>query len=180
MDWTDYEVFDPGVDRPLAQVGRKEARAHFDKLMAEKEGRKEQLAALVARDNITLGGDDDSVSALDHWYRDHVEPRPGQPELMVEEWYSVANDMAVFLGDLAITATPWLHWELYVWGKKNVSYHRPVLMGFRVANKRYNIDVDATLLVIGHRQIKGMELDDEELVPFLHAVAAEAAGGVSP
>lgn len=56
MDWTGYELFDPGVDGPLARVSLEQARMHFDKLMAEREERKAQLAALLARDAIPLGG----------------------------------------------------------------------------------------------------------------------------
>ncbi|CAA9478708.1 MAG: hypothetical protein AVDCRST_MAG53-623 [uncultured Solirubrobacteraceae bacterium] len=176
MDWTGYELFDPGVDGPLARVSLEQARMHFDKLMAEREERKAQLAALLARDAITLGGDDASVSALDHWFRDRVAPRPGKPQLMAEEWYSVATDMGVHLGDLLVAEHPWLRWELFVGDKHHVNHHRPVLTGFRVKHEAYNVDIDASVQVIGHRQINAMELMDEELVPFLHALAAEATG----
>ena len=38
VDWADYVPFDPGVDRPLHEVSRREARAAFQRLMAFKAG----------------------------------------------------------------------------------------------------------------------------------------------
>jgi hypothetical protein len=176
VDWTGYEVFDPEVDRPLHEVSRAQARRHFDKLMAEKEERKAMLAALLERDGLELGDDDASISALDHWYRDRVEPDPERSNRLFPEWYSVANDMALHLGDVAISRSPWLRWELYVWGKKNASYHRPVLMGFRVPHDKYNVDLDAAVVGLGLRRVTGQAVDDEELVPLTHLLAEHAEG----
>jgi hypothetical protein len=177
VDWTGYEIFDPEVDRPLNEVTRAEARRHFDKLMAQKDERNAQLAALLVRNRgPELGDDDAAISALDHWFRDRVEPDPERPHRLLPEWYSVGNDMALHLGDVAIARSPWLHWELFTWGKKDVAYQRPVLMGFRVPDKRYNVDLDWNLAVIGHRQVTGQPLEDEELVPMLHRIAEHAEG----
>lgn len=177
MDWTGYEVFDPGVDGPLRDVSRGKAREHYKKLMAEKEQRKAMLKALVARDGIDLDDSDASISALDHWYRDRVELDPDDPEKMVLEWYSVANDIALYLGDLAVERNPGLHWELHTGGKRALGYQRPVIKGFGLLpNKRYDIDFDRRLITIGHRQAKGMKLEDEELVPMMQEIAELAAG----
>jgi hypothetical protein len=177
VDWTGYDVFDPEVDRPLQQVGRKEAKRHFDKLMAEKEERKALLAALMQRnEGPALGDDDASISALDHWFRENVEPDPTQPHRLLPEWYSVVTDMALHLGDVAIARSPRLRWELYVWGRKNANYQRPVLMGFDTSNSRYNVDLAAGLAGIGLRQVKGMELEDEELVRMRRRIADAAVG----
>lgn len=179
MDWTGYEIFDPEVDRPLHEVDRRRAKRHFERLMAQKEERKSQLAGLLARnDGPGLGDDDASVSALDRWYRERLQADPQRPHRLLPEWYSVVNDMALHLGDLAIARCPWLHWELFVWGRKDASYHRPVLMGFRVPNGRYNVDPDWSIAAIGHAQLSGQPVDAEELVPMLHLVAEHAEGRV--
>lgn len=40
MNWNGYEVSDPGVDRPLGEFPRREARAAFDRLM---DARRERI-----------------------------------------------------------------------------------------------------------------------------------------
>lgn len=177
VDWTGYAIFDPEVDRPLHEVGRREAKRHFDKLMAGKEERKAQLSALLERDaGLALGDDDAAISALDHWYRDRLEPDPQRPHRLAPEWYSVVNDMGLHLGDVAITRCPWLRWELFVWGRKDVSYQRPVLMGFRIPDAKYNVDPDWSIAAVGHAQLRGQPVDDEELVPLLHRITETADG----
>jgi hypothetical protein len=177
MDWSGYEVFDPEVDRPLQEVSRAQARRHFDKLMAEKEDRQALLAALLQRNGgPALEADDAAISALDHWFRERVEADPDQPHRLLPEWYSVVNDLALHLGDVAIARNRQLRWELFVWGRRNANFQRPVLMGFEVPNPRFSVDLVAELVVIGHRQVKGMELDDEEFVPLLHRITEAAEG----
>ena len=142
VDWTGYAIFDPEVDRPLHEVGRREAKRHFDKLMAGTR----------------------------------LEPDPQRPHRLAPESYSVVNDMGLHLGDVAITRCPWLRWELFVWGRKDVSYQRPVLMGFRIPDAKYNADPDWSIAAVGHAQLRGQPVDDEELVPLLHRITETADG----
>jgi hypothetical protein len=46
------------------------------------------------------------------------------------EWYSIAGDIGLFLGDLMIERHPILHWEFFTWGKSSIAYQQPVIMGF--------------------------------------------------
>ncbi len=55
VSWDGYTPFDPGVDRPLDEVSRREARAAFDRLMAAKSQRIEELRQLLAANGLTLG-----------------------------------------------------------------------------------------------------------------------------
>ena len=43
----DYEIFDPRVERPLAEVTPAEARAHFKLVMETKEHRVDELKKLA-------------------------------------------------------------------------------------------------------------------------------------
>jgi hypothetical protein len=177
MDWTGYEVFDPEVDRPLREVTRAEARRHFEKLMAEREDRKAALRALVERATGSAPADGDAY--LDHvedWLRGAVEPHPELEGRMDNEWYSVFNDLALELGDLAIADSSWLRWELDGGGKRKVSFQRPVLAGFRVPAKGYTFDLDLRLTGFGH----GIALGDPEperlLVPLRANLGRQARG----
>ena len=173
MEWTGYDVFDPEVDRPLAEVSRAEARRHFDKLMAEKDERAAALRDLVRRDaGIEPGGDPDAwLTQVEAWLRDRVEAHPTHESMLVEEWYSVVNDLALVLGDLAIEDSPWLSWELCTGGRRNVAFQRPVLMGFRVPNRSYLYDLDR---VLGGFAL-ALAAGEDEPAPFLTWLRATLA-----
>lgn len=162
IDFSEYVCFDPGVDRPLDQVTRAEAKAHFNLVMEQKEERITQLKALVAKSGITLTGTDKSIQQLNDWFFKHVEPSPTDTDSLKPIWYSVVNDISLFLGELVIRRSEGkLRWELFTYGKRDVSYQRPVLMGFtKVKDKKYNRDLDLAIGMYGHRVISH-EADDE-------------------
>jgi hypothetical protein len=60
VDWKVYEIYDPEVDKPLAEVSRREARRHFERLMADREQRIAELRKLVAAAGIDLDDTDES------------------------------------------------------------------------------------------------------------------------
>jgi hypothetical protein len=68
------------------------------------------------------------------------------------EWYSVVNDVALFLGDVILERCPGLRWEFFTGGKKDVAYQRHVIMGFsRVPNSKFNVDIDRNVATYAHR-----------------------------
>lgn len=143
INWGDYEPFDPGVDRPLHELPRREAKAAFEHLMAAKEARTGALRALVADNGFELDGSDAGVQQLNDWFRAHVEPNPTDPARLRSMWYSVVNDLALYLGDIIIERVPNIHWTFFDKGSKDVAFQRHVLMGFtRVKNLKYNVDID--------------------------------------
>lgn len=158
----EYVCFDPGVDRPLDQVTRGEAKAHFNLLMEQKDERINQINILVAKSGVTLTDSDESIQELNDWFVNNVEASPTDPDSLKPIWYSVVNDIALFLGEVFIKRSGGkLRWELFVYGKKDLSYQRPVVMGFtKVKNKKYNIDFDLAIGMYGHRVISH-ESDDE-------------------
>lgn len=181
VNWGDYRVFDPGVDRPLHEVSRRQAKRHYEKLMAEKEERKQALVELLAREGVELDGSERSVQQLNDWFRASVEADPEddapKPRL-APRWFGVINDIAVYLGDLLCERNPRLHWELYVWGKRNTAYQRPVIMGFDAPNSKFNLDLDAAIAVDGHRVVAGLSVEEDEFVAILHE--AEEDGQSDP
>jgi hypothetical protein len=152
VNWNDYEIYDPGVAGPLDQVPRGEARRAFKQLMEAKLARVETLRRLLAANGVQLGTTDDAIQSLNGWFRANVEADPDHPGRLLPDWYSVVNDVGLFLGDVIIERCPGLRWEFYTWGKKDVSYQRHVIMGFtQVPNPKYNIDIDRRVATYGHR-----------------------------
>lgn len=158
-DWTGYEVFDPGVDRPLHELPRREARAAFDRLMDARHVRIDELTRLAATDGVDLAATD-AVDQLDRWFLRSVEPNPDEPERLRNIWYSVVNDIGLYLGERAIEGSGGsLHWAFFTAGKTDVAYQRHVVMGFDVANKKYNVDFDLLVARHGHRVVGGVEVE---------------------
>lgn len=152
VDWDGYVIYHPGASATLNTLPRTEARRAFDKLMEEKPARIEMLRGLLDANGVQLSGSDPGIQDLNDWFVANVEADPAKPGRLLPEWYSVVNDVALFLGDVVIERCPMLRWEFYIWGKKNVAFQRPVIMGFRqVVNPKYNIDIDRRVATYGHR-----------------------------
>jgi hypothetical protein len=155
MTWDDYEVYDPGAFGPSNMLSRTDARRAFNLLMEAKPGRIGMLRHLLSVNRVELSTAESSIQDLNDWFRLNVEADQNKPGRLTPDWYSVVNDIALFLGDVMIERCPGLRWEFYIWGTKNTSYQRPVIMGFtRVPNPKYNIDIDAAVAAYGHRIIE--------------------------
>lgn len=147
----------------LGGMSRKSASREYEHLMAQKSYRIDQLRKLLAANDIELTETLDGVRALEQWYVANVEPDPTGRFVMASIWYSVANDIALFLGDLLIQMRPHLRWDLYTWDKKNISYQRPVVMGFKVPNPRYNVDFNRVVALYGRSIVE----NDDDMGPDL-------------
>ena len=178
IDWDEYVVYDPGVSAPLTTVPRAEARAAFDRLMAARPARVEMLRRLLKVNGVDLGTSDSEIQDLENWFRNHVQQDPAQPGRLLPEWYSVVNDVALFLGELMIQRRPTLRWTLFTAGKKNMSYQRHVRTGFdEVPNPRYNIDIDRLVATYAHQIIDGQETEHDRFYRLLQAVERRQVGG---
>ncbi len=69
--------------------------------------------------------------------------------------FSLSCDIGMFMGELAIRLAPCLHWEMCTHGKNNISYQRPVIMGFKVKNKHFNVDFDYVIVTYAYRLLDG-------------------------
>lgn len=152
MNWDDYMIYHPEVFGPLNTLPRPEAQGAFRQLMEEKPARIEMLRRLLKANGLDLKTTDASIQDLNDWFLAHLEADPDSPGRLMPVWYSVVNDVALFLGDVIIERCSGLHWELYTWGKRDVSYQRHVIMGFsNVPNPKYNLDIDHLVASYGHR-----------------------------
>lgn len=150
VDWDAYHPFDPGVEGPAATLPRRDARRLFDALMAARGARLEMLSRLVATDGIQLSMDDLAVQRLNDWFVANLEMDESVPGRPAPRWFAVAHDVALFLGEVMISRHPHLRWEFFVWGQKNVSYHRHVIMGLATENPRFRTNIDIDLMVSGY------------------------------
>jgi len=175
IDWGSYEIYDPGVYGPSATLSRADARFAFDKLMEEKSQRLEMLAELVELNGMELDRTDAGVQGLDDWFRSQVEEDPESPGRLLGDWYSVVNDIALFLGEVMIERHPKLRWELFTAGRKNASYQEAVIMGFENSGV-LNWDINLNWQVAGHGVaiVQGMRVDDDNFVGLLQVAARMA------
>lgn len=153
MEWRSYEIYNPGdeVTMPLHLLPRRVARTAHNKLMAERRTRRIALRRLLLDNGIVLRETLESIDELNHWFNLNVKI-DGSGERLEPEWYSVVNDIALFLGDFIISQAPNLEWRIFVWGTKDMSYHRSVIMGFsKVPSGRYNLDLDWVIGISPYR-----------------------------
>jgi hypothetical protein len=155
MDWDSYTIYDPGVAGPLNTLPRAEARQAYKQLMIAKPARIDTLRQLLKANHVSLGSDDATVQEVNDWFYTNVAADPQRTGRLLPEWYSVAGDIALFLGDVLIERHPNLSWQFFTWGAKNVSYQRHVIMGFSTEDPKFktNIDLDRNVRTYGHRII---------------------------
>jgi hypothetical protein len=174
VDWDGYEPYVPPFYGLLNEMPRRQARQSFEHLMASRRDRFDNLKELLRVNGVEFGSDDASIQRLNDWFRENVEASATDPSRLRNLWYAVVNDVALYLGDVMIERSPGLWWEMFTRGAKNVSYQRPVLVGFtRVPNPNYNVDVDRLVAGYGHRIIAGHEVASDQFLKVLRSVAAD-------
>ncbi|MDZ8200273.1 hypothetical protein RZO50_02015 [Microbacterium sp. SSW1-59] len=143
--------------------------------MSSKAERHAQLGTLVRANGVELGQDDESLRMLNLWFNDNVGVSDQDPERLRNLWYAVVNDIALWLGDVIISKAPALHWTMFTKSKRDVSYQRHVLMGFKnVQNPNYNVDPDRVIATLGHRAAKGLPVSGEDFVNLVCAALRAA------
>ncbi len=121
--------------------------------MASREMRLAMLGQLLEANGTKMGRSELAVQGINDWFLEQVEPDPENPGYLLTSWYSVVHDLALLLGEVMIERHPNLHWELFVWGRSNVAYHRHVIMGMKAEDPKLhtNIDVEGMLTAYGHQ-----------------------------
>lgn len=165
--WDDYEIFDPQVERPLAELTRAEARAHYELVMDSKDDRIRELKKLAAAAGIELDGSEKALQAFNDWFIENVEPDPVSPDQARGRWFSVTHDLSLYLADLILAKHPHLHWTLLEGGKRDLSYQRPVLVGFRNAHPTYAVDLDYALTQYANGLARGEHEEPDLFVQLL-------------
>lgn len=117
--------------------------------MRSKESRKAELSSLLASFGVILMDTDESIQNLNDWFVREIRPLPDR---MIPDGrsLSVCEDVAVFLGDVMISRNRELRWDLFIWGKANIAYHSPVIMGFPGEDAKWHGHMDIVRIVHGY------------------------------
>lgn len=174
VKWKDYEPYDPGVDRPLHEVGRTEARAAFKRLMDAKAHRIDELRVLLDRNGVPLDSSSQGLQSVNGWFFAAITGNRDTGRLD-PIWYSVVNDLGLYLGEIMIERAPGLRWEMFDRGKADSSFQRAVIMGFTsVQNPKYNVDIDFLVGSYAHRVVLGNEVSRDMFPVWVETAVARA------
>ena len=150
-----YSIFDPKVDMPLHELPRKEARAAYDWFLSQRESRIQVLTQYSLESGICLKKN--GIEKLHNLLVAEVH-KEGLREVPTARVYSLCNDIAIFISEMLIRNSASLKWKFYVAHERDVSYHRPVIVGFKVKSKR--VDIDFILCQYAHRLSQGGEKEE--------------------
>ena len=143
--------------------------------MVAKADRIESLRELVQRNGVDLESVDDDIERLEEWLRREIVGDVAVPGNLQPIWYSVINDVALFLGEWIIERVPNIHWAFFDRGKRDASFQRPVLMGFsKVSNPAYNVDLDWLVGTFANRLAAGLDEPGGAFRSWIEAAKAQA------
>jgi hypothetical protein len=161
---SDYKIFNPEVEKPLHELSRKEAKEHFRLFNSKIEERLNELSKLISNHGIKLDYTRVSLFRLGEWLDKNIIENSkikGEPSSYT---FSICNDISMYLSESIIRKSAKTKWVLNTIKESDISYHRPVLMGFNVRNKNYNIDFDLLLCQYAFRILEGNSFETELLV----------------
>lgn len=162
LTWGDYEVLPLRPEQAYKDASKATARRWHEELMAAKEGRKQGLFDLLARNGVKLSRSRDTDADLERvgdWFyasvagdpdaptlgealRGHSErfgfdllqpqENPNAPSRLEPAWYSVALDMHLWKGDILVGREPLWTWCVPPVTKRWISYNRSELCLFEL------------------------------------------------
>ena len=135
-----YTIFDPQVDGPCHLLSRKEARKSFNWFLSQKDARQHIFWEEMRRKGYTKPDSHDELCVM--FERVLIDAVAESGHQLAGYHYSLCLDMGICLGEALIRLSPDVRWVLCTFGKTNVYYHRPVLIGFDVPNKTFSYDFD--------------------------------------
>jgi len=156
IDWNGYAPYELRFEGPRNELSRSQAREEFEHIMAARVERRDQLASLLEVNGVELSNTDAEIQELNDWLVDNIEESDHTPGVPESWWFAVTFDVAIFLGDVVIDRAPGLHWSLFTAGERDISYQRPVIVGFaKVKNPKYNLDFDRLLATWAYQIVAG-------------------------
>lgn len=154
VDWRSYRPDWPPFEGPLSSLSRKEAKISFEHFMQEREKRLAELKGLLERNGISLGFNEKDLQSVNDWFVENVERCERNPDWLENLWYSVIHDLSVFIGEMIISRHPNLHWDFFVGKKIDISYQRPVIMGFdNIPKVRMEMNISVALVTFATRVV---------------------------
>ena len=156
-----YNLFDFGFTpkRPLSRqfnnLSREDARRLFDRIVSQSDRRLDVLTRLGMRFGFTTECENTALSVLGDWFIENLEPRSKSNFLdMSVEWYSIALDICLLVGQCIQDEAPNLKWDLCTSPPDDADYHMPVLYGFSsVENKNFHYNILAGIVSTSYLEL---------------------------
>jgi hypothetical protein len=164
VDWAGYALFTPLYSGAPAELSWQEARAAFDHLLDARRERIGELEGLLARNGVPSSYADGApaLQPVNDWLRLNIEPLPDRADELAPRWYSVLVDVALWLGEELIRRNPTLRWKMVDRPRRDASFQRAVLAGFRREPwPSYYVDIERLLSVYAHRLVDPVDGDSE-------------------
>jgi hypothetical protein len=117
--------------------------------MRSKDFRKAELSSLLSSFGVVLTNTDESIQELNDWFVREIRPLPDRT-IPDRRSLSVCEDVALFLGDVMISRHRELRWDLFIWGKMNIAFQSPVIMGFPGEDPKWHGNMDVARIVHGY------------------------------
>jgi hypothetical protein len=156
-------------------MSQSDAKRVFDARIASIGDRTAAIASLLGANGIALSPDRASLQVANDWFVANVERDPSSPDRLRPLWYSVVNDLSLFLSEVILSGAPNLRWRFVDRPPSDLAFQRHVLSGFtRVPNPRYYVDIDDMLAAYGLRATKDRGLDREAFVRWVEDAIRKA------
>jgi hypothetical protein len=180
--WSSYQRYGSGVEALLGELSPIRALVALERLMLGCDERIAALRALLVAHDIRLDGSDESIRRLNQWFVRNLEGNRQQRRLL-PVWYSVTNDVALFLGQLLIGRTRTLRW-LFQIDNGSLQYpargltdrgartyvHPGLIIAFPVGSDRhYRLHLDEMVASYGHAVLAGHHVDPDYFLNLLLA-----------
>jgi hypothetical protein len=135
------------------ELPKGEARKLYRRVMDRRTEALSEIRKISDLSNLTLPLEHSQLEHLNHWYCSGVEPSEDLFDLC-PDWYSIALDLGLILGDSLITQREHLHWAFCQVVETSISFQMPVLQGFRnVDNPNFYKDIITDVIAIGRKEL---------------------------
>lgn len=181
METVAYNVIQPPFTLKFTEMSKKELREYNKWFHAVMPERIDELANTVkSSPGFETWKPDykvDSLNTLGKWFATQVQTRPHTREeietiaarspyaIEIEPWeltnrtFSLAIDMAMYLGQVMLRTHPSLKWDQLFGSKKMITYGRPVLVGFTGDVPMNPVEITLTLAYgLARKHKKGDDL----------------------
>lgn len=166
-----YEVFKPKLSKPCNLATRREAQDAYDWYIASIPERIEILKDFVAECGYPVSEGRDFLPVLNDFYFGVCSEIIGQEKPGPLE-FSLASDINMLLGDLLVRKFETLDWAFHTFGKSDVNYQWPVIMGFsNMKNKKYSREFFQPIGAYAIRIIRGKPKEDDLFFKFYDSCA---------
>ncbi len=155
-----YQCFDPKVNKPRHLLERKDAREAYNWFIQSIPERVSILKHFAQESGCQILNGSEYLEQLHNLYLAVCLVTKEEGKLSSEA-LSLASDVGMYMGELAVEECHSLSWKFHTFGKSNVHYHRPVIMGFKnVKNSKYSIDFEFAINSYGNRIIRGQPKEE--------------------